>query len=238
MARLPRFILPGYPQHVIQRGNNRQQILFEEQDYWFLWEKIGAAAAKFQCQVHAYVLMPNHFHLLLTPMTEDGVGKLMQYVGRYYVQFFNNRYDRTGTLWEGRYRGTLVDPAKLLLPVGRYVESNPVRHGLVTEPGDYAWSSYGANALGNDDPLVTHHPAYEKLGRSQKARQAAYAKAFGTPIDEALLTRVRDATNKAWVLGDSAFCQEVEQQLNRRTSPRPRGGDRRSVAYRQATGRI
>ena len=181
MARLPRFVLPGYPQHVIQRGNNRQQILFEEQDYWFLWEKIGAAADKFQCQVHAYVLMPNHFHLLLTPLSEDGIGKLMQYVGRYYVQFFNGRYDRTGTLWEGRYRGTLVDPAHFLLPVSRYVESNPVRHGLVKEPGDYAWSSYGANALGNDDPLVKPHPAYEKLGRSHKARQTAYAKGLRDP---------------------------------------------------------
>jgi putative transposase len=131
-----------------------------------------------------------------------------------------------------------VDPAQFLLPVSRYVESNPVRHGLVKKPGDYAWSSYGANALGNDDPLVKPHPAYEKLGRSHKARQTAYAKGFATPPDEALLTRIREATNKAWVLGDSAFCQEVEQQLNRRTSPRPRGGDRRSVAYRRATGRL
>lgn len=238
MARLPRFVLPGYPQHVIQRGNNRQQILFEEEDYWFLWEKIGAAADKFGCQIHAYVLMPNHFHLLLTPLSEDGIGKLMQYVGRYYVQFFNNRYDRTGTLWEGRYRGTLVDPVNFLLPVSRYVESNPVRHGMVEKPEDYAWSSYGANALGTDDPLVTPHAVYEKLGRSRKARQSAYAKGFAPPPDEALLTRIRDATNKAWVLGGSAFCQEVEERINRRTSPRPRGGDRRSAAYRRATGRL
>jgi len=238
MARLPRFVLPGFPQHVIQRGNNRQQILFEEADYWFLWEKIGAAADKFDCRIHAYVLMPNHFHLLLTPLAEDGIGKLMQYVGRYYVQYFNGRYDRTGTLWEGRYRATLIDPAAYLLAVSRYVETNPVRAGLVAEPGQYAWSSFAANTTGADDRLVSPHAVYERLGRSQKTRQAAYAKGFETPIDGALLAQIRDATNKAWVLGDSAYCREVEERLNRRTSPRPRGGDRRSAAYRRATGRL
>lgn len=237
MARLPRFVLPGFPQHVLQRGNNRQQILFQEEDYWFLWEKIGAAADRFDCKIHAYVLMPNHFHLLLTPDSEDGVGKLMQYVGRYYVQYFNAGNERSGTLWEGRYRATLLDPTAYLIPVSRYLETNPVRAGLVATPADYAWSSYAANATGADDRLVTSHAVYERLGRGQKARQAAYEAGFETPLDESLLTRIRDATNKAWVLGDAAFCQDVEERLNRRTSPRPRGGDRRSAAYRMATGR-
>jgi REP element-mobilizing transposase RayT len=146
---LPRFVLPGYPQHVIQRGNNQERILYEEDDYWFMWEKIGAAAEKFECDLHAYVLMPNHFHLVLTPRSENGVGKLMQYVGRYYVQHFNARYERTGTLWEGRYRATLLDPKQYLLPVCHYVEANPVRAGLVKNIGDYGWSSYGANAVGS-----------------------------------------------------------------------------------------
>lgn len=238
MARLPRFVLPGFPQHVLQRGNNRQQILFEEADYWFLWEKIGGAAEKFDCRIHAYVLMPNHFHLLLTPLAEDGIGKLMQFVGRYYVQYFNGRYGRTGTLWEGRYRATLIDPTAYLLPVSRYLESNAVRTGLVATPDQYAWSSFAANALGAEDPLVQPHGVYERLGRSQKARQIAYAKGFETPLDAALLARIRDATNKAWVLGDAEFCRELEERLNRRTSPRPRGGDRRSAAYRRATGRL
>jgi putative transposase len=238
MARLPRFVLPGHPQHVLQRGNNRQQILFDEQDFWFMWEKIAAAADKFHCRIHAYTLMSNHFHLLLTPDQEDGIGKLMQYVGRYYVQYFNARYDRTGTLWEGRYRATLLDPERFLLPVSRYVELNAVRLGLVDSPADYAWSSYGANALGTDDPLVTPHPVYEKLGRGEKSRRNAYVRGFDTPFDDALLSRIREATNKAWVLGDSAFCAQIESQLNRRTSPRPRGGDRRSEAYRRATGRL
>jgi putative transposase len=238
MARLPRFVLPGYPQHVIQRGNNHERILYEEEDYWFMWEKIGAAAEKFQCDLHAYVLMPNHFHLLLTPRLENGVGKLMQYVGRYYVQHFNARYERTGTLWEGRYRATLLDPKQFLLPVSRYVESNPVRAGLVKSVGDYGWSSYAANALGEDDPLVTPHAEYDRLGRSAKTRRAAYAAQAEQPLDEALLTRIRDATNKAWVLGDETFCESIETQLNRRALPRQRGGDRRSAAYRRATGRV
>lgn len=236
MARLPRFVLPGYPQHVIQRGNNQERILYEEDDYWFLWEKIGAAAEKFQCDLHAYVLMPNHFHLVLTPHGDNGVGKLMQYVGRYYVQHFNARYKRTGTLWEGRYRSTLLDPKAYLLPVCHYVEANPVRAGLVTDVAEYGWSSYGANARGDDDPLITTHAEYERLGRSAKARRSAYAAQAGESQDPALIQRIRDATNKAWVLGDADFCDAMEPQMNRRASPRQRGGDRRSAAYRSAAG--
>lgn len=237
MARLPRFVLPGYPQHVIQRGNNRQQILFREDDYWFLWEKIGDAAEKFDCRVHAYCLMPNHFHLLLTPFSQNGIGKLMQSVGRFYVRYFNIHQDRTGTLWEGRYRATLIDPDAWLIPVSQYVENNPVRAGLVTDPAEYGWSSYAANAQGADDRLITPHEVYTCLGRSQQARVAAYASGFATPMGEDQLQRIRDATHKAWVLGDTAFCEQVEGQLNRRTQPRQRGGDRRSAAYRITSGR-
>ncbi len=234
MARLPRFILPGYPQHVIQRGNNRQPIMQDEEDYWFLWGKLRDAAAKFGCEIHAYVLMPNHFHLVLTPWQEDGIGKLMQYVGRYHVQHVNTRYGRTGTLWEGRYRATLLDPATFLLPVCRYVELNAVRAGLVATPADYGWSSYAANALGDKDELVTPHATYRRLGRSAKARLEAYRAGFAEPMDAALLERIRESTNKAWVLGDLAFCNAIEEKLNRRALPRPRGGDRRSATYRRA----
>lgn len=234
MARLPRYVLPGYPQHIIQRGNNRQQILFDEADYWFLWERLKSGAEKFRCDLHAYVLMPDHFHLLVTPKQENGIGKLMQYVGRYYVQYFNDRYERTGTLWEGRYRGTLLDPETYLLTCSRYLELNPVRAGYVDQPESYDWSSYGFNASGREDALLTPHPEYLKLGRSAKARQKAYSEAFSQPIGEDTLTRIRDATNKAWVLGSETFCRDIEGRLNRRTTPNPRGGDRRSAAYRRA----
>ena len=235
MARLPRFVLPGYPQNVIQRGNNRQRILFDEADYWFLWEKISTAAGRFHCDVHAYCLMPNHFHLLLTPRREDGIGKLMQYVGRYYVRYFNHRYDRTGTLWEGRYRATLIDPHAYLIPCSRYMELNPVRAGLVPDPEDYEWSSYLYNSTGRKDALITPHPEYIALGKTLKARRSAYRTGFQQPLGEPLLARIRETTNKAWVLGEEAFCNALEGRTNRRASPLPRGGDRRSASYRQKT---
>jgi putative transposase len=233
MARLPRFILPDYPQHVIQRGSNAQRILFDEADYWFLWERLGAGATKFHCDIHAYVLMPTHLHLVVTPRTVDGIGKMMQYVGRYYVRYFNQRYERTGTLWDGRYRATLIDPRRWLNTCARYVEQNPVRTGLVTEPGAYDWSSHGANAGGREDTLVHPHPEYLGLGRSTRARQEAWGTLSAEPLDGADLEAIRAATNKAWVLGDPDFCAEMEDKLNRRTTPRARGGDRRSAAYRQ-----
>ena len=158
----------------------------------------------------------------------------MQYIGRYYVQYFNRRYERTGTLWEGRYRATLLDPATFLLLCSRYIELNAVRAGFVDEPQAYGWSSYGFNASGRDDGLVRPHPEYQKLGNSPKARHSAYRKAFSQPIDEGTLTHIRDATNKAWVLGSEAFCQQIAGSLNRRASPSPKGGDRRSASYRAA----
>lgn len=234
MARLPRFMLPGFPQHVIQRGNNRQFIVRDEDDYWFLWSRLRDAAARFHCDIHAYVLMPDHFHLLLTPWQEDGIGKLMQHTGRYLAQHINGRYQRSGTLWEGRYRATLLDPANFLLPISRYIETNAVRAALVADPGDYDWSSHGANALGIEDELVTPHPIYLALGERAERRQHIYRAFFRFPLSEALITRVRESTNKAWVLGDSRFCRALEGKLNRRARPRARGGDRRSAAYRQA----
>ena len=233
MARLPRFVFPEYPQHVIQRGNNGQRILFDEGDYWFLWERLRAAAEKFNCDVHAYVLMPTHFHLLMTPHTENGLGKLMQYVGRYYVRYFNQRYSRTGTLWDGRYRATLVDPKGFFKDCAHYIEENPVRVGLVKGARAYDWSSYGAHAMGREDALVSPHAEYLALGRSARARHDAWRALLASPMDPAVVERIRSATNKAWVLGDAEFCAEIEAHLNRRANPRARGGDRRSAAYRQ-----
>ena len=143
MARLLRFVIPGQPQHVIQRGNNRHEIFCAKADYHFYLEKLQAAATKHQCHIHAYVLMTNHVHLLVTPQTEDGIGKMMQMLGRYYVQYYNYCYERTGALWEGRYKATLVDSLHYLLSCMRYIELNPVRaRDMVDHPSEYPWSSY------------------------------------------------------------------------------------------------
>jgi putative transposase len=141
MARLPRFVIPGHPQHVIVRGNNRAEIFCAEADYLFYLEKLKAACEKHGCDLHAYILMTNHVHLLLTPHSENGIGKVMQMVGRYYVQYYNYCYQRTGTLWEGRYKATLIDTEAYLLACMRYIEMNSVRAGMVAHPSEYPWSS-------------------------------------------------------------------------------------------------
>ena len=234
MARLPRFVLPGQPQHVIQRGNNRQDIFQADGDYEFFLEKLLDAANKHQCDIHAYVLMTNHVHLLVTPHTEDGIGKMMQMLGRYYVQYFNSRYQRTGTLWEGRYRATLIDTEQYLLTCMRYIELNPVRaKGMVKQPAAYLWSSYRSNAMGQFDALVTPHREYKRLAKTDAERQSEYRQLFRARIPEATLETIREATNKAWVLGSERFKKKIEKKLTRQAGSAGLGGDRKSAAYRK-----
>lgn len=233
MARLPRFVLPGQPQHVIQRGNNRQECFCAESDYRFYQDKLHAASEKHGCKIHAYVLMTNHVHLLVTPQREDGIGKMMQMLGRYYVQYFNYCYQRTGTLWEGRYKATLIDSEAYLLTCMRYIELNPVRaEHLAEHPADYPWSSYRCNALGQEDRLVVAHREYQQLGKTGQDRQAVYRGLFRSKIAEKTMDEIRQGTNKAWVLGDGRFKRRIELQLKRRTEPKARGGDRKSSERR------
>ncbi|GJL76398.1 transposase [Nitrosomonas sp.] len=166
MARLPRFDVPGQPQHVIQRGNNRSIIFAGEEDYQFYLKKLGDACQKFQCDLNAYVLMTNHVHLLITPHLKVRIGKVMQMLGRYYVhvQYFNHQYNRTGTLWESRYKAILLDSEQYLLTCSRYIELNPVRADMVGYPAKYPWSSYDFNALGLSDSLIKEHNIYTALG--------------------------------------------------------------------------
>jgi putative transposase len=233
MARLPRFVIPDHPQHVIVRGNNREPIFIADDDYHFYLEKLKLACEKHECALHAYVLMTNHVHLLITPHSEEGLSKVMQMIGRYYVQYFNHSYQRTGTLWEGRYKATLIDSEHYLLTCYRYIELNPVRANAMAEhPADYPWSSYRFNALGQENELITPHEEYLKLGRSDEQRQQAYQSLFDNHVSEATLDEIRQATNKAWVLGSDYFKDKIEQQLNRRVSPSTKGGDRKSATYR------
>jgi putative transposase len=233
MPRLPRYVIPGQPQHVIQRGNNRSVIFADDADYQFYLNKLRDISQRLQCAVHAYVLMSNHVHVLLTPYTADGIGKLMQSLGRYYVQYFNYTYERTGTLWEGRYRATVIDSEQYLLTCMRYIELNPVRAGMVAHPSEYPYSSYPHNAKGKAEPLVQPHALYQRLGGTAEERQAAYRALFKARIPEATLSEIRDATNKAWALGNDRFRQEIEKLAERQAAPKSKGGDRRSVQYRE-----
>lgn len=232
MARLPRFVIPGQPQHVIQRGNNRQAIFRADDDYRFYLEKLTEAANKHQCDIHAYVLMTNHVHLLVTPHSENGIGKMMQMVGRYYVQYFNHRYKRTGTLWEGRYKATLIDSEQYLLICMRYIELNPVRaKNMVDHPKKYPWSSYACNALGKEDQLVTPQLIYRRLGKNAKDRQTAYRRLFRSRIPEATLEGLRESTNKSWVMGSEKFKARISKLTGRAVQSSGHGGDRKSREF-------
>ena len=237
MARQRRFLLPGHPQHVIHRGNNRTVIFAEDADYIFYRDRLLEACERFLCRIHAYVLMTNHVHLLITPQTEQGIGKTMQSLGRRYVQYFNYRYRRTGTLWEGRYKASLIDTEQYLLTCYRYIELNPVRAAMVEHPARYRWSSYHSNAKGMADPLVTPHELYRSLSPDKARRLEAYRALLRNAVNEKTLNEIRDATNRAWVLGGDRFRKEVEALLQRQTAPKARGGDRKSRAF-QDLGRI
>lgn len=223
MARLPRYVIPGIPQHIIQRGNNRQAIFVSEGDYTTYLAWLGESAQRYGLQIHAYVLMTNHVHLLATPTQADSVAKTLQSLGRRYVQYFNLNYKRTGTLWEGRYRATVVDAEDYLLACCRYVEMNPVRAGMVKSAAHYRWSSYRHNAQGQKDALIVEHDVYRHLGRSVQTRYEAYRSLFRDGDDDVTLRVIRESTHKGWALGNEHFRDKVEELAQRRATPLQRG---------------
>lgn len=225
MARLPRFFVPDLPLHVIQRGNNRAAIFVDAGDFQFYRMCLGYAARRCGVAIHAYVFMTNHVHLILTPELETSTARMMQSIGRVYVQYFNERYGRTGTLWEGRYKAAIVDDERYLLTCMRYVELNPVRAGMVVDPRAYRWSSHRANALGENDDLVRAHPTYQLLGCAPKERQAGYRELFGPSVPDQEIEIIRDATQNGWALGDTKFRQRISAS-GRRPARLPRGGAR------------
>jgi putative transposase len=227
MARLARYFLEGHAQHIIQRGNNRELIFADTLDYHFYLECLLEAADVYGIDIHAYVLMTNHVHILCTPQAKNSIGKTLQSIGRRYVGYFNYTYKRTGTLWEGRYKATLIDSEQYLLTCMRYIELNPVRAKMVSHPVDYPWSSYSANADGKENPLVKSHDLYCQLGRSTLERRTAYRQLFRSAVCDADLEAIRKNTNKAWVLGNDRFREKVEQLTGRRTIPKPKGRPRK-----------
>lgn len=223
MARKPRIGLPGVPQHVVQRGNNRQPCFHNEHDYCRFLEILHAALEANACALHAFVLMTNHAHLLMTPDAADGVTWLMRDLGRSYVRYFNNTYRRTGTLWEGRFRSSLIDSERYLLACYRYIEMNPVRAKMVADPAEYPWTSYHVNALGNASDLITPHAQWKALGADDELRRQAYRRLFAETMSEENLEAIRYGLRKCLPVGGVAFKSEIEQAAGIRLGTGKRG---------------
>lgn len=223
MPRRSRIYLPDIPQHVIQRGVDRQPIFFSDEDFLFYLDWLGEYMQKRRIELHAYCLMTNHVHLLLSSPSADALGGLMQDLGRRYVQHINRTYHRSGGLWQGRYKASFVQSERYLLSCMRYVELNPVRAGMVMAPGDYRWSSYRVNALGGADKRIIPHVEYLALGAAPEARQQTYRDLFVTEVDDPAWNLIRKATQQGVLVADSHFAEIVEQRLGYAVQPRSRG---------------
>ncbi len=229
MPRQPRYNLPDVPQHVIQCGNNRQATFFANEDYERYLADLKIACEQHECEVHAYVLMTNHVHLLMTPRKINEISKVMQSLGRRYVRYVNDTYQRTGTLWEGRYKASLVGSERYFLTCSRYIELNPVRaDGMAGDVAEYRWSSYRANALGEIDLLLTPHVQYLALGKDSDARQGAYRALFDRAISSRELKEIRESLNQCRVWGSELFKDQIEAALLRRVRPAKAGRPRRT----------
>lgn len=216
MARLPRLTVPGYPHHVIQRGNNRQPIFNGVADYLYMLKLLEDHARRFDVAIHAYVLMENHFHLLVTPLNDKGLPLMMQAVGRSYVRHFNDLQGRSGTLWEGRYRSTIVQTDAYLLPCMTYMDLNPVRTGLVADAKDFPWSSHVHYAGLRTDKIITPHPLYWSLGNTPFGREAAYAEMVRAGLVSGQQAALTGSALSGWVLGDAAFVADLQKRTDRR----------------------
>jgi putative transposase len=229
MPRRPRVHLDGVPLHIVQRGHNREPCFFAEEDYSSYLHWLGEALVDAECKLHAYVLMSNHVHLLLTPKKAQAVPRLVISLGRRYVQYINRSYRRTGTLWDSRYKSSLVQVETYLLACQRYIELNPVRAAMVNDPVHYRWSSYRSNALGKADARVTQHALYESLGRTDKDRQAGYRALFRSHLDRAAIDDIRLALNQSQPLGNERFYAKIEKATGVRREARPRGRPRLAI---------
>ena len=219
MARLPRLFLPGIPSHVTLRGNDRRSVFRSDGDRLGFLKELREAARDHGLAIHAYVLMTNHVHLLATGAGPASLAQTIESVGRKYVPRFNRRHERTGTLWEGRYRSTLVESDRYFLNCQRYIELNPVRAGLAPDPALYIWSSHLHYGHGKPDDLVTPHALVESLGGDGDERRNAYRGLFATPMPQEIVEEIRAASYKGWVLGSHDFCARVERLTGRRASP-------------------
>lgn len=221
MPRHPRVRIAGQPWHVIQRGVNRCPCFVDPDDRRIYLSLLRRYSREHACAIHAYVLMTNHVHLLVTPTNDQGVSRMMKAVGEKYVPAFNRTHKRTGTLWEGRFRSSIIDSQHYLFTCQRYIELNPVRAGLVREPGNYEWSSYRANALGERSTLLTPHPLYVAMGEGAEDRLKAYRALFGSDLDVDEIGAIRKALMGGRALGSPshswALHAAVGMRLERRS---------------------
>ena len=218
MARLPRLTLAGYPHHIILRGNNRQAIFIDSADFQRTLALLQVNAQEQQVQIHAYVLMSNHLHLLLTPLQNDSLPKMMQAVGRSYVLYFNKRHGRSGTLWEGRYRSALIQTERYFLACMAYIDLNPVRAGMVAQAADYLWSSHGHYIGRQNEAWLSPHPLYWEMGNTPFAREAAYAAMVQSGIDQKQQQALTSSALSGWALGEDVFVEGLQKQTPRRVN--------------------
>jgi len=223
MARKPRICPAGYAQHIVQRGNNRCICFASEEDYVAYAHWLAEGAKKYDIAIHAWVMMTNHTHLLVTPSDDNTVSLMMQYLGRHYVRRFNHVYNRTGTLWEGRFRSSLIDSERYVLACYRYVENNPVKAKMVASPGEYRWSSYHTNARGIDSSMLTAHPCYDQLAKSKQARLQAYSQLFDNPDADSLDTEIHWGVTKNLAAGSEKFKAEIQSLTGVAQALKPRG---------------
>jgi putative transposase len=219
MARPLRYILPGVAVHVVQRGVNRTACFRGDADHLVYLSYLTQLARRHECAIHAYCLMTNHVHLLLSPSASEACTGLMRDLGRRYVPYFNRKHGRTGTLWEGRFRSCLVESQQYVLACYRYIELNPVRAGMVNQPGSYLWSSYAANSGARHDPFISPHAEFDALSADVDKRQGAYRSFFADRLDEVLVQAIRDSTNSGYPLASDSFKTSVLAPLGWKTGP-------------------
>lgn len=235
MARLPRLNLPDIPQHVVQTGHNNLPCFFDDEDYEFYLQSLKTAARQYQVDIHAYVLLPNMVQFLATPRIEQGLSSMMQSLGRRYVQYVNHRYQRSGTLWGGRYKSSLIDSEAYLLTCYRYVELKPMYTGLVNEPGEYRWSSFNYHTNLTPNDLIRDHRLYTALGDTPTERVRAYRKLFHYAFDQRLLNYIAETVKLGQVLGGDAFKERIEKIANQRVRPLKRGRPKKTQANQTKT---
>lgn len=231
MPRKPRMYVPDMPCHVIQRGNNRDACFFSDDDYRFYLECLQDACTNNDVDIHAYVLMTNHIHMLMTPDTKEGISRVMQSLGRRYVQYINRTYQRSGTLWESRHKASLVDAEHYLLACYLYIELNPVAAQMVDHPGAYPWSSYSTNAYGKTNELITPHPVFLQLGASVKIRQEHYRELFSSSLRKSEIHAIRTAAQFSTPLGNERFKEQIEKATGQKI-----GQPRRGRPFRKQSG--